>query len=179
MITENEFSPAPGGSGGSIGVGQSFGTFSSPSISQNSDHFVKGNKNTIQSSSSGSIESDVDKLFLKKETPTPDEVYSGLRYEFSQMTIKDLGQAKKLVISNLRRDPKYYSKLTQFNMTDDSLEKNIKNSTTETVKLLDDMIEAKRKSVPQINSKILDILREKQEEKSSRISEKMKSFLSR
>lgn len=61
---------------------------------------------------------DVDKMFQKKNTPSPDEIMSALQYELSQMVMKDKTIAKRTVLQNLQQDPQYYSRLGMLNIDD-------------------------------------------------------------
>lgn len=42
---------------------------------------------------------------------TPDEIIAGIDYELKRMVNKDKDAAKKIVVDNLKKDPKYYSSL--------------------------------------------------------------------
>lgn len=54
------------------------------------------------------FESDVDAI---KNVVTPDEVLAGMQYELKKMVFKRKDTAKQLVVANLKKDPKFYSKL--------------------------------------------------------------------
>lgn len=64
---------------------------------------------------------EVDQLFQKKITPTPDEIMSALQYELNQMVKKDKHIAKATVLKNLKEDPKYYTRLNMLNIDDDKM----------------------------------------------------------
>jgi hypothetical protein len=64
---------------------------------------------------------DVDQIFKKKVTPTPDELMSALQYELNQMVKKDKYIAKATVLKNFKDDPKYYSRLNMLNIDDDKM----------------------------------------------------------
>lgn len=42
---------------------------------------------------------------------TPDEIIMGIDYEMKKLVLKDKQVAKQKVVNNLKKDPKYYSKL--------------------------------------------------------------------
>jgi len=42
---------------------------------------------------------------------TPDEIIMGIDYEMKKLVLKDKQVAKEKVVTNLKKDPKYYSKL--------------------------------------------------------------------
>jgi hypothetical protein len=67
------------------------------------------------------FDKDVDQMFKKKITPTPDELMSALQYELNQMVKKDKYVAKSIVLKNLKQDPKYYSRLDMLNIDDDKM----------------------------------------------------------
>jgi hypothetical protein len=89
----------------------------------------------------------VNTLFQKKETPSPDDLMSALQYELNRMVKKDKTIAKQTVINNLKKDPKYYTNLDMLNIDDDKMKVDESdNSTfTKTKNVLDEMI-AQRKS---------------------------------
>lgn len=51
---------------------------------------------------------DIEKIKYKV---TPDEVITGIQYEFRKQLVKNKNLAKQKVVENLKKDPKYYSKL--------------------------------------------------------------------
>ena len=67
------------------------------------------------------VDKDIDQIFQKKITPTPDELLSALQYEMNQMVKKDKYIAKSIVVKNLKDDPKYYSRLNMLNIDDDKM----------------------------------------------------------
>ena len=101
----------------------------------------------------------VDRLFQKKDTPSPDEILVGLQYELGNQVKKDKYIAKQTVLKNLRKDPKYYSSLKSLNISDEDMtidetimkenkSKLVNQSTFEKTKaLLDSMITDRRKNV--------------------------------
>ena len=108
------------------------------------------------------LDKQVDKIFTKKITPTPDDVLSALQYELSQMVKKDKYIAKQVVLKNIKQDPKYYSRLKNLNIDDDTMmvsesnimSEDIKKTTIEKTKnVLDQMIsERQKKKTPIKNS---------------------------
>jgi hypothetical protein len=112
----------PYGQGGAITGASNFNTFSSNSVSQNYNKFdTFTNKNGLasdntQKKSGVSYDSqnpwdyvrDVENIKYKV---TPDEVICGMDYEMKKMVLKDRQTARINVVKNLKKDPKYYSKL--------------------------------------------------------------------
>jgi hypothetical protein len=56
-----------------------------------------------------------------KHVVTPDEVIAGVNYELKSMPIKRKDTAKQIVAANLKKDPRYYSKLHMLNIDDDNV----------------------------------------------------------
>jgi hypothetical protein len=182
-IDENEFSPAPAGVG-SINNQPGWGTFTSPEVSQNSTNFAHSNNNKAvnqhgntrkESPDTGSITQDLNVIYSKKDTPTPDEVVTGIKYEMGRQIKKDKYEAKRNVITNLKKDPHYYSKLKMLNIDDESMIKNmseekrhpndtpmrekIEVNSDETKKIFEDMTVVKDNRYV-VNSHIVDVMRE-------------------
>ena len=168
IVKENSFDGAPGGSAGSVGTAAGYGTYASPVVSQNNNAFATNTTTNYNkpisdpTQTTGSMDGDLNKLFNKKVTPTPDEVMSGMQYELGKMIKKDKRIAKASVIQNLKKDPKYYSSLGMLNINDKDMD------VSETKKVLDEMLEQNSKKREPMNSAILDILKEKTEEKKNR-----------
>lgn len=95
------------------------------------------------------FEPQVNRLFKKNITPSPDEILQGLQYELGNMIQKDKVVAKQTVLKNLKQDPTYYSRLGMLNIDDKNMKVDeAKQSTfTKTKNLLEQMIAAKKKSV--------------------------------
>jgi len=108
-----------GGGLGSTGVN----TISSPDISQSPEKFKYPQTAASASDittpppddydnkamqSRQDFESDVNAI---KNVVTPDEVLAGMQYELKKMVFKRKDTAKQLVVANLKKDPKFYSKL--------------------------------------------------------------------
>lgn len=101
------------------------------------------------------MDKQIDKLFTKKVTPTPDEILSALQWEMNQMVKKDKYIAKQIVLKNLKEDPKYYVRLNMLNIDDDKMKVDESKKTTfdKTKSLLDQMIsDRKHRSRPVQNS---------------------------
>lgn len=86
----------------------------------------------------------VDQIFQKKVTPTPDEIMSGLQYELSNMVKKDKAVAKQIVLNHLKGNPRYYSELDMLNIKDKDMKVD-ESTVSKTKAVLDKMIEAKQK----------------------------------
>ena len=116
----------PYGQGGSIAGASNLNTFSSPDVTQDPSKFgTLDDKSKLTASSNDSIKKispfglytgqdpwdyvkDVEQIKYKV---TPDEVITGIDYEMKKMVLKDRQVAKANVVKNLKKDPKYYSKL--------------------------------------------------------------------
>ena len=105
----------------------------------------------------------VDQVFKKKDTPSPDEVMSALQYELTNMVTKDKTIAKQTVLANLKQDPHHYSTLQNLNIDDEKMKvdemnenkqtKLVDQSTFERTKaLLDAMVADKQKNVAVANT---------------------------
>lgn len=114
------------------------------------------------------FDNQVNKIFTKKVTPTPDEILSALQWEMNQMVKKDKYIAKQMVLKNLKSDPKYYARLNMLNIDDDKMkvDESKKTTTEKTKAVLDQMIsDRKNRAKPiqnfnEINT-IFDDLRNK------------------
>jgi len=135
----------PYGTSGVVNPGVA--TPSSPDVSQSPNSFVDGSSKTIPPKPPGEItKSDIDKL---KTTVTADEIIAGIRYEMKRMVNPDKYQAKTIVITNLKKDPKYYSQLHM--LTQGDLRVNEESKLEESKKLTD---EDKKKAFEEIFSGI-------------------------
>lgn len=137
-LKENSFDGSPGGFGGTINTSTGWGTYSSPGNSQYPDRFYQSqHRNSADNQSGGpaggynldqnppqedKLQQDVDQLFKKRDTPTPDEVASALQYELGNMIYKDKGRAKEIVLNNLKKDPHFYSNLHHLNIDDKKMD---------------------------------------------------------
>lgn len=154
---ENDYDIAQAGSAGAVSYTGGWGTPASPNVSQDPDSFVRSktlgsNSNTAKGapSSNSQYDSQVDQIYNKKVTPSPDEVMTGLKYELQNMTKKDKGRAKEIVLDNLKKDPHFYGKLGMLNIDDKDMmdmtpPKTSEEKMNETIKVLNQMMEAKGK----------------------------------
>jgi len=189
-IKENEFFPAPAGNG-SINTQPGWGTFSSPDVSQNSPNFdhsannksIGSNSNTRKDvPNAKTMQQDLNAIYAKKDTPNPDEIVAGIKYEMSQQIKTDKQKAKQAVVANLKKDPHYYRNLKMLNINDDDMVKNmnenkhpndgplrekITTNSTETKKIFEDMTKQKDNRYV-VNSKIVDVMKEMWDEKRKR-----------
>jgi hypothetical protein len=134
QVKENEFAGAPGGTNGTDNYQTGYGTFGSPDVSQNPNLFANSNNNKAVNQNSNTVkdapnkvstDQQVNALFSKKETPTPDEIVTGIKYELGQQIKKDKAMAKDTVLKNLRKDPKFYTSLKMMNIDDKSMVDNM------------------------------------------------------
>ena len=175
-VRENEFSGAPGGGAGTVSYGPTYGTPASPDVSQNPGAFDSNNRNKAANQpQKGVLKKDVDQLYANPRTaPTPDDVITGLKYETGQQIKKDPASAKKIVIANLKKDPKFYTSLKHLNITDrdmvDNMTENrhpndaperpkIKPNIEETKKIFAEMAVGYGKKYV-VNSQICDVMKE-------------------
>lgn len=166
-ISENEFFPGPGGSAGAITYQAPYGTHSSPDIAPNRNQVfnskhntspIGANSNTAALNNSGSFDKDINDLYSKKITPSPDEIRAGLTYELGKQIKKDKAKAKEYVLSNLKQNPKYYSSLSMLDITDDAMTQHIKeNKTAILSKILNKMAMENNKKIP-VNPRISNII---------------------
>lgn len=187
-IKENEFFPAPGGTNGTVNYQTGYGTFSSPDASQNPDHFTQGKKHVGSNSNTRknadtNPEGDINAIYAKKDTPTPDEVVTGIKYELGQQIKKDKALAKQTVLANLKKDPHYYGKLKMLNIDDESMVQNMNENKShpndaaakpkvtpnidETKKIFAEMSKG-RENKYVVNSQISDVMKEMWEKKKQR-----------
>jgi hypothetical protein len=187
-IKENSFEGGVAGAGGTSNYSVGYGTFASPNVSQNPSSFGTSptpyNKNvTDDTATSSSLSNDIDTLFTKKETPTPDEIMAGMQFELGKMIKKDKRVAKQTVITNLKQNPRFYSELGSLNMDDKKMvvkENYMKNGVNIAVTkgILDQMIADKKgkREEMKMNDAIQDILKEKRDKKSFKTDELCKKI---
>jgi hypothetical protein len=188
-IKENEFAPSPGGAAGTSNYQTGVGTFASPNVSQNAAHFdkkhVANHSNTRKDNlaTSANQETDINAIYAKKDTPTPDEVIAGIKYEMGQQIKTDKALAKQTVLANLKKDPHYYGKLKMLNIDDESMTQNMNENKShpndsaakpkvtpnidETKKIFADMSKG-RDNKYVVNSGISDVMKEMWEKKKQR-----------
>jgi hypothetical protein len=176
QVKENSFDGAPGGGAGSLTYQAPYATPASPDVSQNPGAFDSNNRNKAANQpQKGVLKKDVDQLYANPRTaPTPDDVITGLKYETGQQIKKDPASAKKIVIANLKKDPKFYTSLKHLNITDrdmvDNMTENrhpndaperpkIKPNIEETKKIFAEMAVGYGKKYV-VNSQICDVMKE-------------------
>lgn len=130
-IKENSFDAAPGGSAGALTYQAPYGTPASPDVSQNPGAFDSNHRNTADNHPQhGSMKKDLDQLYANPSTaPTPDDVISGIKFEMGQQIKKDKAEAKRIVLTNLKKDPRFYRDLKQLNITDKDMVDNMTENT--------------------------------------------------
>lgn len=178
---ENAFDMGIAGTTGAMDYSTGFGTFASPDASQNPAAFLNSKALGSHSNTAASapaqpmdVNATVDQIYSKEVTPSPDEVKAGLDYELHNMTKKDKGKAKELVLGNLKKDPHYYGKLKMLNIDDEEMMKEntepmskSEEQMMERVKLLNQMMESKGKKAETPQS-IKDALAETRAKKAQR-----------
>jgi len=139
ILPENSFDGSPGGSAGAIGYAAPYGTPGGPDNSQNPTAFDSNNTNkqrgnqgatTTAFQETGSMEKDLDILYSKRNSPSADEIVSGIKFEMGNQTKKDKGEAKQIVLQNLKKNPKFYSSLAMLGITDTDMVNNMNENTS-------------------------------------------------
>lgn len=192
-VKENNFEGGVAGTSGVVNTQPGYGTFASPDASQNSAAFDSSNRNktlgsnsntALEAPKSGSQERDLSAIYAKKDTPSPDEVVTGIKYELGQQIKKDKRKAKDIVLANLRKDPHYYGDLKMLNIDDKSMVDNMSETkkhpndkplnekvtitnTDETKKIFEDLTKIKDNTYV-VNSGITDIMRDLWDKKRQR-----------
>ena len=181
-IKENQFDMGIAGSAGAISYGPGWGTFASPNVSQDTSKFDKigskalgSNSNTATGApaTADALDAEVDKMYAKSDTPSPDEVLTGLKYELQNMIKKDKSMAKQIVLNNLKQDPHYYGKLGMWNIDDkemmkvEPIQKNSDDPMKERIAVLDEMIAARIKKV-EMSQEIKNALKETKDKRDLR-----------
>ena len=110
------------------------------------------------------LDPQVDQLFKKKQTPSPDELMSALQYELGNMVKKDKLIAKQTVLKNMQNDPHYYSRLDMLNIDDSKMkvDESATDKFSKTKAVLDEMIAARKKTAaiaatPELNEIFKDL----------------------
>ena len=114
----------PFGQGGAVSGASNLDTFSSPDVTQDPSKFgtVSDKSNLTAPETQAAVTPfgpftnqnpsdyvrDVEQIKYKV---TPDEVITGMDYEMKKLVLKDRQVARTNVVKNLKKDPKYYSKL--------------------------------------------------------------------
>ena len=186
-VKENAFNAAPGGAAGAISYQAPYGTPSGPNQSQDPSHFDSSSRNKARNKSlgqrsnnaqdfakPGEMAKDVDTIYAKKDTPTPDEIVTGIKYEMGRQNKKDKNGAKQIVLSNLKKDPHFYRDLKMMNIDDKSMVDNmtenrhpndapakpsVKPNIEETKKIFVEMARGHEKKYV-VNSQICDVMKE-------------------
>jgi hypothetical protein len=118
------------------------------SIDTNGEPSPSGEANNIQAGKpldpSKQLDPKVDKIFQKKNTPSPDDVMAALEYEMSRMVKKDKLIAKQIVLKNMQKDPYFYSRLHMLNIDDKAMQVD-ESKFSKTKKVLDDMVADKQR----------------------------------
>lgn len=130
----------PYGQGGAVSGASGLGTFSSPDVSQDPNKFgTLTDKSKITATNKQSMQAiapfgpytgqdpwnyirDVEQI---KTKVTPDEVIMGIDYEMKKLVLKDRQVARTNVVKNLKKDPKYYSKLHMLGVFPDEKAENL------------------------------------------------------
>ena len=184
IVKENSFEGGAAGSAGTVNYATGWGTYASPANTQYPDKFA-GNrgKNTADQQDGGpaggkNVASDmpqqsklsgaVNKIFKKKDTPSPDEISSGLQFELGRMIQKDKGRAKEIVLNNMKQDPHYYSNLHMLNIDDKQMKVDESRNTkkAELKNIFREMAEERPRKYevkPAIASVMQDLWRKKEE----------------
>lgn len=128
----------PFAQGGAVSGASDLSTFVSPDVTQDPNHFgTLTDKSKITANANDSMSKitpfgpytgqnprdfvgDVEKIKYKV---TPDEVLAGIDYEMKKLVLKDKQVAKQNVVNNLKKDPKYYSKLHMLDIQDGEYDK--------------------------------------------------------
>ena len=187
-ITENSFDAGMGSSVGTTSYGGSYGTPSSPDISQDPNHFEGSNANKAMGSTSNTsknvplspseLKARLKVIMSKKDAPSADEIISALQFELGKMIKKDKAVAKMNVIVNIEKDPHYYKKLNQCNSSEEAITQNIQENISpsnirdgvnidETKKIFSDMFKA-RQNRYDVDPRLLDAFRDSVENKNKR-----------
>lgn len=182
-VKENAFDAAPGGTAGAISYQAPYGTPAGPDNSQNPAAFDSSNRNktigdkgntTTKMGKPGDMKRDLDTLYAKKDVPTPDEVITGIKYEMGQQIKKDKAEAKRIVLTNLKKDPHHYGGLKMLGITDKDMVDNMTeekhpNDAPERTKVTPNIEETKKIFAEMakgydkkyvVNSQICDVMKE-------------------
>lgn len=189
-ISENNFEAGVSGTSGALNYQAGYGTHASPDVTQNPAHFQSGKSIDNHSNTSrgapdtNSQEKDLNAIYSKKDTPTPDEIVAGIKYEMGQQIKKDKYKAKEIVLNNCKKDPHYYSELKMLNVDDESMVDNmtenkhpndiplrskVSNKVDETKKIFAELAKD-RDNKYVVNSGICDVMKQMWEAKKQRSS---------
>jgi hypothetical protein len=188
-IKENTFE-APGV--GSLNYGQQYGTpnyaYQNPDTFDSSTLNQSSNTSKDTPKSRADTEKTVDAIYAKKDTPTPDEIVCGIKYELGQQIKKDKREAKQLVLAHLKKNPHFYSELKMLNIDDESMVDNMTETKQhpndaparpkvtvnleETRRIFTEMAKGKDQKYV-VNSQIVDVMKEMWEAKRKRMEWKL------
>lgn len=149
--------------GGSV-VNTGYPTPSSPDNSQNPGNFkytptIAGSATNINVSTPPEdpetppefqdLETTKKSIDAVKYKVTPDEIITGINAELKRMVFKRPDVAKTLVLNNLKKDPKYYSKL-HFLDINDTMDESLNNKTPQEIaiiKIVRELAEKKKRKI--------------------------------
>ena len=187
-ISENEFSPAPGGGAGTSNYQTGYGTHSSPDVSQNPKHFTTGDaigkhSNTAKEPSDPlQAKKWLDIIYTRPNPPTPDDIVAAIKRVMGNQIKKDAMVAKMEVLQKMAENPNAYRGLQDMNIDDktmmDDITENrhpndsparskIKNNEEETKKIFSELSDKKDKKYV-VNSGICDVMKQMWEQKKKR-----------
>lgn len=187
-ISENEFSPAPGGSAGTSNYQTGYGTHSSPNVSQDSKHFATGDaigthSNTAKDPSNPSdIKKWLDIIYSRPNPPTADEILSAIKRVMGGQIKKNSMAAKVEVLKAMSENPNAYRALQDMNIDDKTMMDNvtenrhpndsparskITNKTDETKKIFSEL-SVNRDNKFVVNSGISDVMKQMWADKQKR-----------
>lgn len=126
-LTENEFSPAPGGAAGTSNYQTGYGTHSSPDVSQDPKHFATGDSvgthsNTKKDPSNPSeAQKLLDIIYSRPNPPTPDDIVAAVKRVMGNQIKKDALAAKLEVLRNMSKNPNTYKGLQDMGIDDKTM----------------------------------------------------------
>jgi hypothetical protein len=126
-LTENEFSPSPGGASGTSNYQTGYGTHSSPDVSQNSNHFATGDSigthsNTKKDPSNPSeAQKLLDIIYSRPNPPSPDDIVAAVKRVMGNQIKKDSLVAKLEVLKNMVKNPNMYKGLQDMGIDDKTM----------------------------------------------------------
>lgn len=137
--------------------GGSLGTFASPNVSQNPSNFYQSGEHKVDAYVNRKADVvDDNEIEAIKYKVTPDEIIQGISQELKNMFHKNKSEAKRIVVQNLKKDPKYYSSLHMLNIQGES-PTDTKNKSPE-ITAIDEIIkDMYKKRVATQNSSIKEI----------------------
>lgn len=187
-LTENEFSPAPGGSAGTSNYQTGYGTHSSPDVSQNPKHFATGDSvgshsNTKKNPDNPSeAQKLLDIIYSRPHPPTPDDIVAAVKRVMGDQIKKDPLAAKLEVLRNMAKNPNAYKGLQDMGIDDKTMmdtvnENRHPNDAPERIKVTANLEETKkiflelatgRDKKYVVNSGISEVMKQMWEQKKKR-----------